>query len=110
MSFANEFKRAGKAIDEEIAHYREFAELPGVAEPLAALVELRDKWCERARRFAGRGKLPTEPFDWREDLAARADLKEVLGRILRAAAAAAAADNPADPAAPPTGSAAAQDE
>jgi hypothetical protein len=91
MSFANEFKRAVKGIDEEIAHYREFAQLDGMAEPIAALEELRDKWQERTTRFAGRGKLPTEPFDWDDDKTARIALKESMNRIIKAAAEAAAA-------------------
>jgi hypothetical protein len=91
MSFANEFKRAVKGIAEEIAHYREFAQLDGMAEPIAALEELQDKWEERTVRFAGRGKLPTEPFDWGDDKIARSGLKESMNRIIKAAAAAEAA-------------------
>ena len=89
MSFANEFKRAVKGIEEEIAYYREFAQLEGMEESIAALEELRDKWKERTIRFAGRGKLPTEPFDWRDDKTTRCELKESMNRIIKAAAAAA---------------------
>ncbi len=89
MSFANEFKRAVKGIEEEIAHFREFDELDGMPQQLAALEELRDKWGERTTRFAGRGKLPTEPFDWEDDKTTRRDLKENMTRIIKAAAAAA---------------------
>ena len=89
MSFANEFKRAVKGIEEEIAHYREFQQLEGMPQHIAALEELRDKWSERTTRFAGRGKLPTEPFDWADDKTSRRDLKENMTRIIKAAAAAA---------------------
>ena len=98
MSFANAFTRARRGLDEEIAYYRSFAALDGIGEPLAALEELREKWIQRSNRYAGRGRAPTEPFDWREDQASRASAKESMSRIIKAAAvadesAAAAADD-----------------
>ncbi len=67
MSFANQFKRAIKEIDQEIAYYRGFAGLDGTAEPLATLEEMRDDWQERRRRFEARGRPPSEPEDWDEN-------------------------------------------
>jgi hypothetical protein len=91
MSFANEFKRARLRIVEEIAYYRSFASLQGVAEPIAALEEMRDKWKEHAARFEGRGRTPSAPFDWVEDTQARSAAKERMNKVIKAAAIAAAA-------------------
>jgi hypothetical protein len=88
MSFANEFKRAVKEIDEEIANYRGFAALPGSEEPLAVLKDLRDDWLQRRQRFEGRGRPPSKPDDWAEDKTARVAAKERLDKIIKAAAAA----------------------
>ena len=88
MSFANEFKRAVKEIDQEIAYYRGFAGLDGTQEPLAILVELCDDWQERRRQFEGRGRPPSEPADWDENKTTRTAAKESLDKIIKAAAAA----------------------
>ena len=88
MSFSNEFKRAAKEIDQEIAYYRGFAGLAGTAEPLATLEELRDDWEARRRRFEGRGRPPSEPDDWEENKTTRVAAKERLDKIIKAAAAA----------------------
>jgi hypothetical protein len=88
MSFANEYKRAVKEINEEIAYYRGFARLDGTAEPLATLEELRDDWEARRLRFEGRGRPPSEPEDWDENKTTRVAAKEQLDKIIKAAAAA----------------------
>jgi hypothetical protein len=88
MSFANEFKRAVKEIDQEIAYYRGFASLAGIAESLATLEELRDDWESRRLRFEGRGRPPSEPDDWDDDKTTRVAAKERLDKIIKAAAAA----------------------
>jgi hypothetical protein len=78
MSFANEYKRAVKEIGEEIAYYRGFAGLAGTEEPFAALVEMRDDWEERRRRFEARGRPPSEPEDWDENKTDRVAAKDCL--------------------------------
>jgi hypothetical protein len=88
MSFANEYKRAVKEINEEIAYYGGFAGLDGTAEPLATLEELRDDWEARRLRFEGRGRPPSEPEDWDENKTTRVAAKEQLDKIIKAAAAA----------------------
>ncbi|HEX4145663.1 MAG TPA: hypothetical protein VHY91_19310 [Pirellulales bacterium] len=88
MSFANEFKRAVKEIGEEIAYYRGFASLTGIAESLAELEELRDDWDQRRQRFEARGRPPSEPDDWEEDKTTRVATKERLDKIIKVAAAA----------------------
>ena len=88
MSFSNEFKRAAKEIDQEIAYYRGFAGLAGTEEPLATLEELRDDWEARRRRFEGRGRPPSEPDDWEENKTTRVAAKERLDKIIKAAVAA----------------------
>ena len=88
MSFANEFKRAAKEIEQEIAYYRGFARLGGTEESLATLEELRDDWEERRLRFEGRGRPPSEPEDWEDGKTTRMAAKECLDKIIKAAAAA----------------------
>jgi hypothetical protein len=88
MSFANEFKRAAKEIEQEIAYYRGFAGLAGVEELVVALEELRDDWESRRLRFEGRGRPPSEPDDWEDDKTTRVAAKEQMDKIIKAAAAA----------------------
>jgi hypothetical protein len=91
VSFANEIKRAVKEITEEIAFYRGFATLEGIAEPLEELEEMRDRWDERRERFEARGRPPSEPSDWDEDKTLRRSAKERLDKIIKIAAEVAAA-------------------
>jgi hypothetical protein len=91
MSFANEFRRALKTLDEEIAYYRSFAHLDGMAEPIEVLTDLREKWHECRARSEARGKLPAEPEDWSEDAEERRAAKEIMNKAIKAAALAAAA-------------------
>ena len=86
MSFANDFKRNQQGIKEEIAYYRSYAGLDGMGEFITVLEELRDKWKEHEVRYEGRGKTPTEPFDWNEDRQIRSASKESMNKIIKAAA------------------------
>ena len=91
MSFANEFRRALKTLDEEIAYYRSFPHLDGMQEPTEVLTDLRDKWQECRARSEARGKLPAIPEDWNEDAEERRAAKEVMNKSIKAAALAATA-------------------
>ena len=91
MSFAKEFTRNVRAVEEEIAYYRTFANLDGMAEPIALLEEMLDNWKERNLRYEGRGRAITEPFDWQDDREARNVAKETMNKIIKVAKAAEAA-------------------
>ena len=91
MSFAKQFSRNMRGIEEEIAYYRTFARLEGMAEPIAVLEEMRDRWQQRNQRYEARGRAITEPFDWQEDRELRNAAKETMNKIIKVAKAAEAA-------------------
>ncbi len=91
LSFAKEFSRSVRGIEEEIAYYRTFASLDGMTEPIAVLEEMRDKWQQRNLRYEGRGRAITEPFDWQKDRQLRNASKESMNKIIKVAKAAEAA-------------------
>ena len=59
-------------------------------EPTEVLTELREKWQECRARSEARGKLPAEPEDWAADAEERRSAKEIMNKLIKAAALAAA--------------------
>ena len=89
MSFANEFKRAVKEIDEEIAYYRGFATTRRDRRADVHSGRSARRLGAAAAAIRGAGKTPSEPDDWEEDKATRLRGQRAFGQDHQSAAEAA---------------------